>query len=86
MKVAYKLFCYVNYCIAAFKKVLDSCSLGQEDAEIIAQTLNKALRNHNYANLSPEQLAEYSVKIIKAMKWLGLFSASTKVHKFDLWV
>jgi len=39
------------------------------------------LRNHNYNDTSKEQLTEYGVKIIKAFKWLGFFSTSTKVEE-----
>ena len=65
--------------IAGFQRVLESSSLQPEDSELVAQILNKVLRNHNYKDTPQEKLTEYSVKIIKAFKWLGFFSPNTKV-------
>jgi len=66
---------------SGFQRVLESSSLQPEDSELVAQILNKVLRNHNYKDTPQEQLTEYSVKIIKAFKWLGFFSTNTKVEE-----
>jgi len=66
---------------SGFKRVLESSSLQPEDSDLVAQILNKVLRNHNYKDTPQEQLTEYSVKIIKAFKWLGFFSTNTKVEE-----
>ena len=67
--------------LGGFERVLESSSLQPQDGELVAQILNKVLRNHNYNDTPKEQLTEYSVKIIKAFKWLGFFSTNTKVEE-----